>query len=54
MDEIELILLEGIFYVFILFVFGLGILVLKDILWMELNKESNKIEVIVYCLKDVS
>ena len=33
---------------------GLGISVLKDILWEELNKESNKIEDIVHRPKDVT
>ena len=41
MDEIEPTLPEGIPHVFISSVSGLGISVLKDILWDELNKESN-------------
>ena len=41
MDEIEPTLPEGIPHVFISSVSGLGISVLKDILWTELNKESN-------------
>ena len=44
MDEIEPTLPEGIPHVFISSVSGLGINVLKDILWTELNKESNKLE----------
>ena len=44
MDEIEPTLPEGIPHVFISSISGLGINVLKDILWQELNKESNKIE----------
>lgn len=32
----------------------MGIAELKDILWEELNKESNKIETIVHRPKDVS
>ena len=44
MDEIELTLPAGIPHVFISSVSGLGIDVLKDILWSELNKESNKLE----------
>ena len=45
---------EGIPHVFISSVSGLGISVLKDILWEELNKESNKIEDIVHRPKDVT
>ena len=41
-------------HVFISSVSGLGISVLKDILWEELNKESNKIEAIVHRPKDVT
>ena len=44
MDEIEPTLPEGIPHVFISSITGLGINVLKDILWTELNEESNKIE----------
>ena len=44
MDEIEPTLPESIPHVFISAISGLGISVLKDILWEELNKESNKIE----------
>ena len=47
MDEIEPTLPEGIPHVFISSV-------LKDILWEELNKESNKIEDIVHRPKDVT
>ncbi len=54
MDEIEPTLPEGIPHVFISSVSGLGISVLKDILWEELNKESNKIEDIVHRPKDVT
>ena len=54
MDEIEPTLPEGIPHVFISSVSGLGISVLKDILWEELNKESNKIEAIVHRPKDVT
>ena len=39
---------------FISSVAGMGISTLKDILWEELNKESNKIESIVHRPKDVS
>lgn len=53
MDEIEPTLPEGIPYVFISSVTGLGISVLKDILWEELNKESNRIESLVHRPKDV-
>ena len=52
--EIEPTLPEGIPHVFISSVSGLGISVLKDILWEELNKESNKIEDIVHRPKDVT
>ena len=45
---------EGIPHLFISSVSGLGISALKDILWEELNKESNKIEVIVHRPKDVT
>jgi len=44
MDEIEPTLPEGIPHIFISSITGLGITVLKDILWQELNKESNRIE----------
>ena len=44
MDEIEPTLPVGIPHVFISSVSGLGIDVLKDILWTELNKESNRLE----------
>ena len=44
MDEIEPTLPEGIPHIFISAVAGMGISTLKDILWEELNKESNKIE----------
>lgn len=54
MDEIEPTLPENIPHVFISSISGLGISVLKDILWEELNKESNKIEEIVHRPKDVS
>lgn len=54
MDEIEPTLPDNIPHVFISSVSGLGISVLKDILWEELNKESNKIEAIVHRPKDVS
>ena len=53
-EEIEPTLREGIPHVFISSVSGLGISVLKDILWEELNKESNKIEDIVHRPKDVT
>ena len=52
MDEIEPTLPEGVPHIFISSVSGLGISVLKDILWEELNKESNKIEDIVHRPKD--
>ena len=54
MDEIEPTLPEGIPHVFISSVSGLGISVLKDILWEELNQENNKIEAIVHRPKDVT
>ena len=44
MDEIEPTLPQDVPHVFISAISGLGINVLKDILWEELNKESNKIE----------
>ena len=44
MDEIEPTLPKDVPHVFISAISGLGINVLKDILWEELNKESNKIE----------
>lgn len=43
MDEIEPTLPEGIPHVFISAVTGLGIEVLKDILWEELNSEKNRL-----------
>ena len=43
MDEIEPTLPAGVPHVFISSVSGLGISVLKDILWEELNKEDNKV-----------
>lgn len=43
MDEIEPALPEGIPHVFISSVTGLGITKLKDILWTELNRESNRV-----------
>ena len=54
MDEIEPTLPEGIPHVFISSVTNFGIAKLKDILWEELNKESNRIETIVHRPKDVS
>lgn len=59
MEEIEKTLPTGIPYIFISSVTGLGISALKDILWTELNKESNKIEggkaeTIVHRAKDIS
>ena len=54
MDEIEPTLPAGIPHIFISSVSGLGIPALKDILWEELNKESNKIENIVHRPKDVA
>lgn len=53
MDEIEP-TLPDIPHVFISSVTGLGINELKDILWEELTKESNKIETIVHRPKDMS
>jgi Obg family GTPase CgtA len=53
MNEIEPMLPQGIPYVFISSVTGYGISVLKDILWEELNKETNKIESLVHRAKDV-
>ncbi len=46
--------LPDIPHVFISSITGLGVSVLKDILWEELNKESNKIETLVHRAKDVS
>ena len=43
-DELETTLPTGIPHVFISSITGQGIEVLKDILWTELNEESNKIE----------
>lgn len=43
MDEIEPTLPEGIPHVFISSISGLGIQVLKDILWAELNSEKNRL-----------
>ena len=43
MDEIEPTLPEGIPHVFISSITGLGIQVLKDILWEELNSEKNRL-----------
>ncbi len=54
MDEIEPMLPAGIPHVFISSITGYGITVLKDILWEELNKETNKIESLVHRPKDVS
>ncbi len=53
MDEIEPTLPDNIPHVFISSVTGLGIQALKDIIWEELNKESNKIEAIVHRPKEV-
>ncbi len=59
MTEIEPTLPEGIPHLFISSVTGMGISALKDILWTELNKESNRIEgaraeTIVHRAKDMS
>ncbi|MEG1867076.1 MAG: GTPase ObgE [Bacteroides sp.] len=54
MNEIEPTLPEGIPHVFLSSITGLGVSVLKDILWSELNKESNKMEAIVHRPKDVA
>lgn len=54
MDEIEPTLPENVPHVFISSITGMGLSVLKDILWEELNKDSNKIEAIVHRPKDVS
>ncbi|WP_373834768.1 GTPase, partial [Bacteroides heparinolyticus] len=58
MDEIEPTLPENIPHIFISAISGMGISVLKDILWEELNKESNriecKIESIAHRAKDLS
>jgi GTP-binding protein len=56
-DEIEPTLPDNIPHVFISSVTGLGISELKDMLWTELNKESNRIEAaasIVHRSKDVT
>jgi GTP-binding protein len=53
MDEIEPTLPLGIPHVFISSITGLGISVLKDILWEELNKESNQIGSLVHQSKDI-
>ncbi len=44
MEEIETTLSMGVPHVFISSITGVGISALKDILWEELNRESNKIE----------
>ena len=54
MDEIEPTLPANVPHVFISSITGMGLSVLKDILWEELNKDSNKIETIVHRPKDVS
>ena len=58
MDEIEPTLPDGVPHVFISSITGMGVGVLKDILWEELNKESNKIagkiESITHRAKDLS
>jgi GTP-binding protein len=55
MDEIEPTLPTGISHVFISSITGLGIDVLKDILWQDLNSESNRlVENIVHKAKDVN
>ncbi|MEG1564083.1 MAG: GTPase ObgE [Bacteroides sp.] len=54
MNEIEPTLPEGIPHVFLSSITELGVSVLKDILWSELNKESNKMEAIVHRPKDVA
>src|SRR5574344_286259 len=56
MDEIEPTLPIGLPHVFISSVTGLGIDVLKDILWQELNSDSNRLlgETIAHQSKDVS
>ena len=54
MDAIEPTLPQGVPHVFISSVSGLGLDALKDILWEELNKESNKIEGIVHRPKDIA
>ena len=54
MDEIEPTLPANVPHVFISSITGMGLSVLKDILWEELNKDSNKIEAIVHRPKDVS
>ncbi|KAA6351558.1 GTPase Obg [termite gut metagenome] len=53
-DEIEQTLPKGIPHIFISSITGMGILTLKDMLWEELNKESNKIDSITHRPKDVS
>lgn len=53
-DEIIPTLPEHIPYVFISSITGMGVSNLKDILWEELNKESNKIEPLVHRPKDIS
>ena len=54
MAEIEPTLPEEVPHLFISSITGLGISDLKDMLWIELNKESNQIEAIVHRPKDVS
>jgi GTP-binding protein len=54
MDEIEPALPESIPHLFISSVSGLGISVLKDILWHELNKETNRAETLVHRPKEVA
>ncbi len=59
MNEMEPTLPQDIPHVFISSVTGLGLSVLKDMLWTELNKESNKLEgmksdSIVHRAKDIT
>ncbi len=55
MDEIEPTLPVGVPHVFISSVTGYGIDVLKDILWQDLNSDSNRlVENIVHKAKDIN
>lgn len=53
MDEIMRTLPKGVPCVFISSISGLGLAELKDILWEELNKESNKIATMTHRSKDI-
>lgn len=54
MQEIEPTLPTGVPHIFISSISGMGISVLKNVLWEELNKESNSINTIVHQSKDIN